>query len=164
MTEQPPIINQPELQSSRMRIAYATLTALLWALWLYLWIPLLTMIAWGMGLRVFFIEMLLPENLDYLRELLSYLQILVGILLVILAWSHYNLRRYGDLQRRKGAQPLTPGSEAAHYDLDLESVLSLKRARLATVTYDASNRLQHVDPHTPEPKVDEPAQARLGRH
>lgn len=143
----PLIIERPDLQSRTQRTVYTLITLLAWSLWMYLLAPLLSLAAWALGLHAFFVEMLLPQNFDYLRELLLYAVVLLSVLATIIAWSQYNLYRFRGVDRRAAPQALRAEEEAQYYQLDLQTVGMLKETRVSTVFFDEQHRLRRVRPH-----------------
>jgi biofilm PGA synthesis protein PgaD len=159
----PLIIERPDLQSRTQRTLYTLITLLAWGFWMYLLAPLLSLAAWAVGIHAFFVEMLLPQNLNYLRELLLYAAVLLSVLISIVAWSQYNLYRFRGADRRAAPQALNAEDEAAFYELDLQSVSLLKQARVATVFFDEQHRLKQLRPqHLAEPAPAVPAAAPTG--
>lgn len=142
----PLIIERPDLQARGQRALYSLITLAAWALWGYLLTPLLSLAAWALGLRAFVEEMLLPQNLDYLHEVLLYASILLLVLTVIVGWSRYNLRRFRGVDRRAAPSPLRPEEEAAFYHLDPQLLIELKQARVATLVFDEQHRLRWLRP------------------
>jgi TM2 domain-containing membrane protein YozV len=47
----PPIIERADLQTLRHRTVSGVLTVLFWAIWFYLWLPFLALLAWAAGLE-----------------------------------------------------------------------------------------------------------------
>ena len=52
----PLIISHPERQSRTQHALFSTLTVSIWALWIYLWLPLITSILWIVGIRWAYIQ------------------------------------------------------------------------------------------------------------
>ena len=140
----PLIIERPELQTWRQRSLYGLITLLVWVLWVYLWTPLLSLLAWALGVRVFVVEMLLPANMTYMQELFLYGQLVFLMLVVMLAWSRYNIWRFRGMDRRKHQGPLTAEDEAAYYEIDSALIRQLRNADSAIVHYDENDRLVRV--------------------
>lgn len=135
------IIEQPYLQSSQQWMLYTALTSVLWLVWIYLWLPLVSLVAWGLGIRLFAIEMMRPENLDYLKELLLYGQVMLLVFILVMAWSSYNLMRFRGIDRRRPPLPVTTAQEAEHFGIALGVIEDLKSARAITVRFTPSGRI-----------------------
>jgi biofilm PGA synthesis protein PgaD len=100
------IIERPDLQPRRERVIYGTITAVAWVLWAYLWLPLVTLVAWYFGVRAFVREVVVPDRLTLLATGASYLLVIVILGGTLLVWSRYNLRRFGGEDRRTASAPL----------------------------------------------------------
>jgi len=125
------------------RIAEVTITALFWAAWLYLVMPLLSLLLWFAGIHLFVEEMIVRGGYEALRgELLHYGFVILGILLVISLWVIWNHQRYGRHNLRIH-QPLTVGlnEQAQHVGLSTQALRTLQSRRYLLVTFDDKDRL-----------------------
>jgi biofilm PGA synthesis protein PgaD len=125
----PEILYRPELQSAGQRTLYSVLTLLAWTVWLYLFVPLLSLLAWWFGIEAFSLYLLEPADRSDLLTLLTYAGVVVLSALVIVAWSIYNLRRYGGLDRRKPIPPVSDEELRAHHDIDARTLAALRTQR-----------------------------------
>jgi len=100
------IIERPDLQPRRERVIYGTITAVAWVIWAYLWLPLVTLVAWYFGVRAFIREVVIPDRVTLLATGASYLLVIVILGGALLVWSRYNLRRFGGEDRRAASAPL----------------------------------------------------------
>jgi biofilm PGA synthesis protein PgaD len=120
------IIERPELQPRRERFVYGTITAVAWVLWAYLWLPLVTLVAWYFGIRAFIREVSIPDRLTLLTTGASYLLVILLLGGGLLVWSRYNLRRFGGKDRREGSAPLE-GEEIRSWFGISDSTLQIMR-------------------------------------
>ncbi|MDA3914921.1 poly-beta-1,6-N-acetyl-D-glucosamine biosynthesis protein PgaD [Oleiagrimonas sp.] len=82
------------------RSLYAVATLLCWLAWGYLWLPLVTLIAWMMGAHTAWIELSAEDHLKHLSDLL-YICMYAGICAVIFSsWAYYNQWRFANRTRR----------------------------------------------------------------
>lgn len=132
----PLIIERPDLQSRATRTIYSLVTLVAWLSWLYLWMPLLSLLLWALGVRLFAQELVLPHNFNYLGQLALYGIVMAGLLTLVVCWSQYNFRRFRGVDRRAAPELLAVEDEARHYHLDPQLVRELKAARVATVFYE----------------------------
>lgn len=105
------IIEDSELQSPSQRVIYGTLTLLFWAIWIYMWLPLLTIGAWAFGVQRFVDIMIVKEGLTKLANVLTIYLIIIAIMggaLVI--WATYNRFRFAGRERRTTQRPLERSS------------------------------------------------------
>jgi biofilm PGA synthesis protein PgaD len=101
------IFDRPELQARRHRWVYSTLTLIAWVIWMYLWLPVVTLVAWYLGVRIFVREIVIPDPRTMLAVSIGYLLVVVIMGIVLLVWSQYNLRRFGGHDRRRTPPPVT---------------------------------------------------------
>lgn len=125
------------------RLAELSITTLFWLAWFYLITPLLSLVMWLAGISLFVDEMLVQDGyVSLLVELRSYGLIILGMLLAMLVWVDWNLRRYGRHNHRlQHPLPVTTQEMAQQAGLTTEVLAGLGTARTATVDYDEQDRL-----------------------
>lgn len=101
------LIQRPERQRPAQRLLFTTATLLAWAVWASLWLPLATLIAWLLGLRISYVEMVVREHNHGMNDLLTMLAIASACALTAAAWAGYNRLRYSHLRRRHRSLPAT---------------------------------------------------------
>ena len=124
-------------------ITELTLTALFWAAWLYLIMPLLSLLLWFFGYRLFHEEMLVRGGYEaLLAELGHYGLVTLAILLAVLLWMRWNMRHYGDHNKRTHQPMPVQTAELADYaGLRPVQVSQLQATGHARVTFDEHDRL-----------------------
>lgn len=147
----PLVIDQPGLVPRRLRLLWGSVTVAFWALWFYLWSPLLTLLAWFISLRLGYqqIQPTIPDG-RLLEALVSYLQlasILAGSLVV---WAFYQFWRFHGLERRLAGldataqglsrSSLTDGAPSA------EAIGQWQHERRLRVMHDAQGHVSGVEP------------------
>ncbi|MCM5571527.1 poly-beta-1,6-N-acetyl-D-glucosamine biosynthesis protein PgaD [Burkholderiaceae bacterium FT117] len=143
----PLIIERPDLQSRPQRVASATLTAFFWALWVYLWLPVLALVGWWFGATRFYDEMVRQEGYRPLVEMLGWYAICIGLLAgSLILWALYNLGRFRGRERRKARPVVLVSQVAARAGLDADQLLAWHRARILHVTHDDDGRIVSVTP------------------
>lgn len=140
----PDIIYRPELQPIGQRTLFSLATLVAWVVWMYLFLPLLSLGAWWLGIEFFRQYMLQPGNMDYLLTLTVYAVVLAVIALLIFGWSRYNELRFGGRDRRKPLPPVTNDMLAEHFGLESEMVGSLQRAKFIKLDIEEGARLHHL--------------------
>ncbi|KVE36491.1 poly-beta-1,6-N-acetyl-D-glucosamine biosynthesis protein PgaD [Burkholderia sp. TSV86] len=95
------VIQRPERQPKAQRYLFAFATASAWIAWSWLWLPLVTLAAWGFGLRNGYVQLVMLKHGMGARDLLIVVAIGLACVMLSLAWSGYNLLRYGKLDRRR---------------------------------------------------------------
>lgn len=102
------IIDRPELQSKGKRAFFGVLTAVLWSFYLYLLLPVVSLLAWAVGIYAIYEEMVMRRGWEALLELIGvYSGIVLSMGLAQVAWALINwLRFYGKRDRRRERAPV----------------------------------------------------------
>lgn len=141
----PPIIRRPEAQRSLHRRLYQAFTAVVWLAWLYLFLPLATLLLWVAGLRTAWIENGLasdPVNASAVRWI-GLLALLAAAALVV--WGEIDRRRYTARKNRHVRQHDELRTIAEGMHMRLADVYRLRDARLAKVNFTPEGRVLRVD-------------------
>lgn len=136
----PPIIDHPERQGTARRTAYGTLTAAAWVLYFYLWLPLVTLVAWVLGARTGYDRMYLEQNAidPFLLLALPVIALICGA--VLLAWAEYNRARFAGKERRHAAANTGIADVATQLGADPATADTIRGARVVTITLDDQAR------------------------
>jgi biofilm PGA synthesis N-glycosyltransferase PgaC len=114
-TLKPPIIDRADLQTLGQRSVSGVLTTVFWLLWAYLWLPLLALIAWALGLEQAYKYMIVEGGYwEVLRLLGIYTVVILLMGGSLVGWATYNILRYGKRGTRSG-NPGQPIEEVARY-------------------------------------------------
>jgi len=96
------IIEDPKLQTTGQKVLYGMLTLVFWMVWIYLWLPLITVAAWAFGVHRFVDFLLVEEGLAALNRVLHFYLIVIAVMGgTLLAWANYNRLRFTGRERRK---------------------------------------------------------------
>ena len=134
-----PFWSRPVIRS----VTELTITTAFWFAWVYLILPLISLLLWLAGYHLFVDEMLVRGGYEaLLDELLNYGLVILGMSLVVLTWIGWNQRRYGRHNKRT-RQPLAVAvdEQVMTAGLGLEELAALQAARQATVDFDDQDRL-----------------------
>lgn len=140
------IIDRPERQPPLQRAAYGALTFAFWAVWVSLWLPLVTFLGWVFGVDRFIDVMLIQDGWNSLLALLK----LYGTAIVVCAgtlvlWAAYNWVRFRNSTRRSGPQfPLRLHEIARRTGAPPEMVMEWQCARRLRVLFGAGGRYTRV--------------------
>jgi biofilm PGA synthesis protein PgaD len=111
----PPIIDRADLLTLGHRTVSGVLTLVFWALWGYLWMPLLAVLAWMLGLERAYKYMVVNDGWEELTTVIAWYAVVVLLFGGgLVAWATYNIERYGKLPQRS-ASPQAPLEQVAHY-------------------------------------------------
>jgi len=138
------IIDQPRLQGRTQRVVSGAVTAVAWFVWAYLWLPLVTLVAWYFGIRSFVREVIIPDASTVLWTGVTYLAVIFLLGVVLLAWSRYNLRRFGGSERRAATPPLTADDVTAWFGISYETLDSLRGGASLIVEHGAEGEVERV--------------------
>ncbi len=108
-----PLIVVPEKVSWRQRTLSHLLTGAAWAAYFWLIAPLLTTVAWALGLRYAWLELTAPLLTGEGTPGLLLPLLAGGGVIVLLAWAEFNRWRFTGVERRKATPPVSDAVVAA---------------------------------------------------
>lgn len=125
------IIDKPKLKSLLRNVTELSFTGIMWGLWLYLFLPLLNLVLWLLGIRYFYIEVIEKAGYKELINLLGRLGwIILVVFLILRLWGYYNYRRFGKRDKRKSLPSNNADKEMAEYfQIPLDLVLDLQLSK-----------------------------------
>jgi len=142
----PLIINRPELQSTGQRVIYPVITFIFWILWIYIWLPLLSLIAWGFGVQLFYDEMILENGAEVFFKLAgNYAMIIILMTAVLLSWAQYNWVRFRKKERRRVAKTLSPEEVAEYFQVNTEELMAWHDAKRVVVKHNERGDVERVE-------------------
>jgi len=139
------IIDRPELQPRGQRAIFRVLTLIAWSLYLYLWLPLATLGAWWLGIKLGMRAMAgvpAPFVDVNLFTLLGKAALLAMLLMI--GWAEYNRLRFQGRERRGPRPIVTPEQSAEAFGVATELARRLRGARQATLVLDEHARASDV--------------------
>jgi biofilm PGA synthesis protein PgaD len=141
-----PIIERSDLQSPRQRTLYGALTLAFWAFWIYLWVPVLALLAWSLGVQQAYQYMVVLGGYQEVIRLLG-IYALVILLLggALVLWAIYNIVRFRGVERRTAALPVTPAEIGRDFGQDPKSVTRWQQEQRLYVTHDETGRIARVE-------------------
>ncbi len=141
------IIDRPDQQKRGQRVLFGTLTLAFWMAWVYLWLPLITLLGWMFGVQQFSEIMIQQGGLVTLKQSLIFYSIgifaLTGSLIL---WATYNWLHFSGKDRRQ-TRPVSSGSAAMAKFLRVSEVVIVgwQRACRISVTHHEDGRLASVE-------------------
>ncbi len=124
------LIDRPELKSISRQVTEWSVTAIMWLLWSYLFLPLLNLIPWVLGIHFFYtevVEKLSPEA--YYMIFLRLLLLIFIVLFIIIAWGYYNYLVFGQQELRRTAAVASREDLARCFRLSSRTVASLQNSK-----------------------------------
>ena len=144
------IINRPELQSSLQRITTRGITFIFWVIWIYLWLPLISLVAWWVGIQLFREHML--DNNGYralLTDMHQYALTIALIAVVLIGWARYNLLRFRDKDNRKTSKHVDLAIQAQHFKIEAQQLRHWQDAKRLVIHHDQQGDIIDVKTVTP---------------
>ena len=139
------IISRPEKQGLIQKSIFATLTGLAWLGWIYLWLPLLTLLAWWAGLDRSWKYLVVNSSASNLYDLRLLLSIALSCSLASILWVTYNKRRFGPLRRRKEVDNTINERIADKLGSNFNISMELRRNRHSVLFIDEAGNPTGVD-------------------
>ena len=141
-----PLIERSDLQSSRQRTLYGALTLAFWLLWFYLWLPILALLGWALGIQQAYKYMVVLSGYQEVIRMAG-LYCLVILLLGggLLTWAGYNIFRFGGVENRVAPLPVTAAEIGRDFGQDPVAVTRWQGGQRLYVTHDPEGRIARVD-------------------
>lgn len=96
------VIDRPDLQPPAMRALYSAMTVALWTFYVYLLLPLATLLAWYVGYSAVYEEMMMRRGWEALVELIGWYSLIVLIMgLIQVGWASINWARFRGARDRR---------------------------------------------------------------
>lgn len=148
-------IDAPHLLSQRQRLGDTIATGLMWILYSYLWLPLVSLLAWLLGFEFAYDVMVRAGGVDALRQVLWWYGIvLASIFVAVAVWSMVNRRRFADHDRRQNGQGVSDTELAGYFALQPEELQTMRSARIMSLRFDATGSIERVESSTDRKETD----------
>ncbi|WP_133479019.1 poly-beta-1,6-N-acetyl-D-glucosamine biosynthesis protein PgaD [Cognatilysobacter segetis] len=148
-TDHPYIYTPQDRPAGATRTVHGVLTLIAWGLYAYLWLPLLTVLAWVLGIRTSFIELYMRNNrVDNQIFLVIGVLALVATLLLV-GWAEWNRHKYGGQDRRAAPRHVDANDVAESLFAPIDVSQRLTRAKSATLQMGDDSRLIGLHRETP---------------
>lgn len=138
------IIDRSRLVSRPKRVLAGGVTAFFWFVWIYLWLPLITLVAWALGFRSAYIQ-LKPsiEAADAANIAITYFAIIVCLGIALLTWAFSEYLRFKNVRRRVHPQAVSVFELARYAQVNTALLVQWQLAR-RVVAYHGSNAQFHT--------------------
>jgi biofilm PGA synthesis protein PgaD len=113
------VIERPELQPPAIRAFFSMLTVVLWTSYVYLLLPVATLLAWYVGFTAIYEEMVMRRGWETLIELIGFYGLIVLVMgLIQVGWASGNWARFrGKRDRRR--------LHERHVDMEIEKMFMM---------------------------------------
>jgi len=131
----------------RHRTRDTVLTLFMWAIYVYLWVPLITLGAWLVGFERFYEIMINYGGFEVVLDLLDwYAFLIITIAACIISWAGINYGRFHDRERRYAA-PLTNAREISKFfsigEGEVERIRTSRRLLIELDTLGCISNITH---------------------
>lgn len=140
----PEPIYRPELVKRFNRGLYAVLSAIAWTIWLYLFLPLVTLMLWTFGYKRFSAYLIYNPQ-DKFYDLMIYALIIVFLGTIFIGWALYNFIRFRGKERRSTPKQISKEMMVADYDINLDQLSFLQQGKIAWVYCDNKGNLTKIE-------------------
>jgi biofilm PGA synthesis protein PgaD len=139
------IIESPGLLRTRQRIAEVGVTLVFWAVLLYLWHPLASLLAWLFQDVVTYQYLISEAQVEEMLRVISiYFFSLLVLLVLYISWAKWNQYRFRGKEQRSGRPPVDVDAVAEHYNVDVAALPRWRRIRQMVVDLDSDGKLTDV--------------------
>jgi len=140
------VIDMPNLQTIRQRYASTVITFIFWIFWFYLWLPLISLIAWVLGIDLFYERMVVNGGFDTFVETLPfYALVVVSIGALLITWGIYNLQRFRGKERRTHVHPADASTIANYFIVDPVQLNEWQTTKNLVIHLDSLGMIQNVE-------------------
>jgi poly-beta-1,6-N-acetyl-D-glucosamine biosynthesis protein PgaD len=117
------IIENPRWVRLRHRTVHNSIVALIWILWAYLWLPLITVVGWG-GKVWFTWDQMVEKNglAEFYHLLVTWGWVLLALNALFIIWAFFNYFHYRKRNRRKARPSVTLADVANYHQKDLHEI------------------------------------------
>lgn len=142
------IFEKPSLAPLPHRIGWGFFTAFFWMVWVYLWMPLVTLAFWATGLIAYggYLDNNFYAELSELEHTAFYYSVVVCILgSSLLLWARIEFLRFHKVNRRSRPVAVVTAELAEYAKLPVHVMENLKHARRVTAHHDAHGHVTGGD-------------------
>lgn len=139
------IIDQPDLKSRPLILGEGVLTIFFWGFWFYLWLPLVSLLAWWLGYQIFYRQMVELGGFSGFIEQLNIFGSGVALVSGAMAiWSFYNLKRYGSYNRRNRFLETDMDALAETFSIPVQKLPQIQQAKRIVFTFTEDDSIEEV--------------------
>jgi biofilm PGA synthesis protein PgaD len=139
------IFKDPSLASLPQRIGWAFFTAFFWIVWVYLWLPLITIALWALGIegfyRYFFEGSLSQELARITRVAINYTTVVCVLGGSLLLWARLEFLRFRNVSRRLRPHQTSADELARFARLPAHDIAVWQAARRVVAHHDDHGKL-----------------------
>jgi biofilm PGA synthesis protein PgaD len=130
---------------NKMKRRDRALTTILWFVYLYLWMPIISLAAWYLGYEFAYENVIKAGGIDTLLQLLlSFVMMLGVVMIIVIGWSMIQFWRFRGKDRRSATPRPDPAAEMALWNIDEASFTNIRHAKNMTLDIDENEVLTLV--------------------
>ena len=151
------IIDAPKFQSDSQKALGAILRSLFWVIYLYLLLPVATLLIWLAGLSTIDTVLLEGQAWNQLVEWLpTYALAVMTLSSVLIVWSLIQQYRFRGRERRRTPIVINPRDISETLDVDIRELRQIILARRLVAHHKADGEVSHfeVGPAVPQSRQD----------
>lgn len=135
------MIDSPELLTRWQKARDTFVTAFMWGIYVYLWVPLASLLAWVAGVEFAYDVMVRAGGAQSLAEVGVWYAVIIGVILfVVTVWSTVNRLRFRGRERRGSAACPSDAELATYFGVTRAELERLRGERIVRVDVDADGR------------------------
>jgi len=140
-----PAIQSPELLTQKQRRREIALTGLMWAVYVYLWTPLLSMVAWLVGFDFAYEVMIRAGGVDALKHVIWwYTAAVAWILVLTTSWSLSNRYRFRDKNRRSVVSDVADQALMDWFGVSPTQLNHMREDRRVSIDFDQQGQIGSI--------------------
>ena len=142
------IIEKPSPAPLSNRVGWAFFTAFFWIVWVYLWMPLITLGIWVLGFDAYgdYFQHLSQSQIDEMKHLfILYLSIVVVLGGSLLVWARTEFMRFRNVNRRTRPLPTKVEELANFAQVATETMADLSSVRRMLVHHDDHGKFLYAE-------------------
>lgn len=137
------IINRPDWVRPGEKLTALGITLLFWGALLYLWQPLLSILAWGLNIHLFYNHMIVMGGYHAFLDLLVFYAIVIAILGGgLILWARINQYRFRGKDRRRGEFFTDDARLCQDFGIDAEQLQQLRETAHVTILLSPEGRIE----------------------
>lgn len=130
------------------RVGWAFFTAFFWILWVYLWMPLITLAIWALGFDAYgdYFQKNIKNHLDEMKHLfILYTSVIVVMGGSLLVWAKIEFMRFRNVSRRMCPVPAAVKELADFAQVATETMARLSSVRRMVVHHDDHGKFLYAE-------------------
>ena len=139
------IVDRPDLKSPSLVMGERIITVLFWSFWFYLWLPLISVLAWLVGIKFLYRQMVeLGGFAGFLEQINVFASGLALVCSAVASWSYYNYARYAHCTRRSKILEIDREKLAESLSVAEERLSEIQLAKRIVYSFGEDDSIQDI--------------------